>query len=171
MRTTRFPRIMIAVAIAGGLLLAACGDDTAALSKEDFVAQADAICAANNDELDPIFTAAYEDLEGLDMDDPANQQEVAVRFAEAMDQAEPLMRQQVEDLRALAPPESDGELIDTMLDDLDAGVTAFVTTIDEAAAGDEAALAKLADDSEDPLADVNLQAREYGLTICGDPGE
>lgn len=171
MPTTRFPRIMFVVAIAGGLLLAACGDDTEALSKEDFVGQADAICEANNDELDPIFSAAYEDLEGLDEDDPATQQAMAVRFAEAMDEAEPLMRQQVEDLQALAPPESDGELIDTMLDDLGAGVTDFVTTIDDAAAGDEAALAELADDSEDPLADVNRQAREYGLTICGDPGE
>ena len=161
--------ITIAAAIVG-LLATACGvqgDDP--LSKPEFVAQANSICQASNDELDVIFEAIYADFDEADWDDPANQLLIFKRWDEAMVQAGPVIEQQLDELGDLEPPTGDKELVESLLADQAAAVAEFTSLIEAAAEGDQAALAAL-DTDEDPFDDIDRRAREYGLTVCGESG-
>lgn len=165
MRPTRL--LVLALVTAGALLMAACGNDAEALSKPEFIEQANAICQASQDEAEPLFDAVFADLEDIDFDDPANEGLLFTRFAEAMQEVEPIFERQLDDIRALEPPAEDKELIEELIADQEEALTRFVTTLDAAAAGDEAARAAV-DGDEDPFDDVDRRAREYGLTVCGD---
>jgi hypothetical protein len=163
MTITRTTSIALAATLAGGVALAACGDDAAALSKEDFIAAADAICQTATDEQDPILEAAFDELDEASADTQA----FAVAIDEAFDEIGPLVDQQVADIRALAPPEADAEMIDSILDDVESGIDEQLATFEAAAGGDEEALAVLESNSYDPTGDANRRAREYGLVVCG----
>ncbi|MDH3752891.1 MAG: hypothetical protein OEU32_03375 [Acidimicrobiia bacterium] len=156
-----------AIALMGGLLVAACGSDAEALSKPEFIEQANAICQASQDEADPLFEAAFAEFEDLDPNDPATQEFLYARFAEAMDEIKPILDQQLDDIRALEPPSEDKDLIETLIADQDAALTEFVGLLDAALAGDEEARAIIDSEEEDPFADIDRRAREYGLTVCG----
>jgi hypothetical protein len=157
----------IAVTLVAGLSLAACGDDSGdPLSKEDFIAQADAICADHGTQLDAIFEEAFAEVDETDLDDP---EAAAQQYAGVVADSEPVMRDQVEALRALEPPEADADELQSQLDDLDAAVTEFVDLVEAGAAGDEEALAAIESDV-DPFAAVNERAFEYGLQVCGAEG-
>ena len=88
-----------------------------------------------------------------------------------MDEIKPILDQQLDDIRALAPPAEDKELIETLMNDQDDALSEGFRLIDAAAAGDEAARAALDDEEEDPFADIDRRAREYGLTVCGSQNE
>lgn len=165
MRPTRL--LVLALVTAGALLMAACGSDAEALSKPEFIEQADAICQASQDEAEPLFDAVFADLEDIDFDDPANEGLIFTRFAEAMQEVEPIFERQLDDIRALEPPAEDKEFIEELIADQEEALTRFVATLDAAAAGDEAARAAV-DGDEDPFDDVDRRAREYGLTVCGE---
>jgi hypothetical protein len=158
--------IITALAAGAGLLIAACGDDTEALSKPEFIVQANAICQTTNDRLEPIFETVWADTDEIDWDDPVNELVLFARWDEAMQQVVPIVDQELADIRALAPPEGDAELIDTLLDDQEAAVAEFAGLMEAAAGGDEAAMAAL--DGEDPFDDIDRRAREYGLIVCGE---
>lgn len=166
--TTSRTTIIAALAAGAGLLIAACGDDAEALSKPDFVAQANAICQETNGQLDPIFETIYADTGEVDWDDPANELLLFVRWDEALQQVVPIVDQQLDDIRALAPPAGDEEFIDTLLDDQEAAIAEFAGLIEAAADGDQAALEALDSSEEDPFDDIDRRAREYGLTVCGE---
>ncbi len=161
---------------AGILLLQACGDDAEALSKPQFIEQADAICESTNADLEATFDSFFADMEAefesddFDFDDPEFQDRFFATFAETMQAAEPIIDRQLDELRALRPPKEDRELIDGLLDDLETVFEQFADRADAAAAGDASARTFL-DEGEDPFAEVNAGARAYGLTECGDPGE
>lgn len=167
-------KLTVVVGIAlGGLLLASCGDDAEALSKPDFVAQANAICQATDVELQPVWEGIWDmdvDFEDPEQLDPEQQELIFVRVAEAMDTIGPTWNESIDDIRALEPPSGDEDTINAMLDDLESAIDDFVATADAAADGDEAARERMDDETEDPMADVNRRAREYGLTICGSDG-
>jgi hypothetical protein len=159
--------LTLALVAAGGLLVAACGSDAEPLSKPEFIAQANAICQASFDETEPMFEALFGD-EDFDPDDPANEEAVYVLFAEAMDEIEPILDQQLDDIRALEPPAADKELIESIIADQDAALTEFIRMIDDAAAGDETSRAQLENNEDDDLFDdVDQQSLDYGLTVCG----
>ena len=166
--TTSRTTIITALAAGAGLLFAACGDDTEALSKPDFVTQANAICQQSNHQLDQIFETIYADTDDVDWEDPANELLLFVRWDEAMLEVAPIVDQQLDDIRALAPPAGDEELIGALLDDQEAAVAEFATLMEAAADGDQAALEALDSSNEDPFDDINRRAREYGLTVCGE---
>lgn len=167
MPTTRPLRTGIAVALLASLALGACGDDAEPLSKADFVEEADAICADHSAQVEGVMEEAWTTAEGLDENDPDDREALFTALAAAADDAEPIMASQIDALRALEPPTADRELIDGMLDDLEAAVADFVQTTGDAADGDELAAARITNGSDDPFGDVNRQAREYGLTVCG----
>jgi hypothetical protein len=161
---------MLTIAVGAALLTAGCGiqgDDAEALTKPDFVAEANAICQTSNDRLDPIFEAVYADLDDVDWDDPDNQLLIFKRFDVALEQAVPIIDQQLDDVGALEPPADDKDLIETLLADQAAAVSEFTRLMNAAADGDQAALAAL-DTEEDPFDDIDRRAREYGLTVCGE---
>jgi hypothetical protein len=163
------PILTIAAAVTAGLLFAACGADAdaEALSKPEFIAQANAICRASNDEAEPFFDEIYADLPDEDFDDPANGFVIFVRWDEALDSVKPIFDKQLDDIRDLEPPAEDKQLIDTLIADQQAALDNFQRDIAAAATGDQAALAAL-DTEEDPFEDIDRRAREYGLTVCGE---
>lgn len=165
---TRTPILVVAVTAVTSLLVTACGDDTESLSKPEFITQANAICQASFDEADPLFDAIFADLDdNFDPNDRAAQDLIFVRWAEAMDGIEPIFDKQLDDIRALEPPTQDKDLITTLLDDQDDALSEFTRLIDDAAAGDDAARARIDSEQEDPFADLDRRAREYGLSVCG----
>ena len=157
--------LTMAFAAAGGLLVAACGNDVEALSKPDFIEQANAICEASFAEVGPLIEAVYADFDEEFDPTEAIEELFFVRWAEAMAEAGPIFGRQLDDVRALEPPAQDKDLIETLIDDQEAALTEFTRMVDAAAAGDEAARARM--DEEDLFANVNQRVREYGLTVCG----
>lgn len=174
---TRRPclRVMPLVAIVG-IALAACGDDSpSALSKAEFVEQADAICAATNAEVEPIFEDFYSTAFAGMPEGPTTETEnqtIMEGFDGVLDEVTPIFERQVEDLRALGAPEADGETIEALLADFESAMTEMNEVADAAVAGDEEAIhAMTAEDAQDPFSDVNARARDYGLTVCGSEEE
>ena len=162
------PRTLVWMALValGGSLFTACSDDAEALSKPDFIEQADAICQEATDDLDPIWEEFYASWADADWDEPGLQDELIAGFAGVFDEARPRWEQQVDELRELAPPADDAELLESMLDDLEAALEEMDEILTAAVAGDEAARERM-DSDDDPMADVNRGAREYGLAVCG----
>ncbi len=166
MGTNRNITIALALGV-GGALFTSCGDDTETLSKPEFVEQANAICRTANDEIEVAFDAVWEGLEDLDVDDPANEGVIFVRYAEAASQLGTVWNQTSDDIRELAEPDEDHDLIETLLDDMDAAVDNFVETT-AAADGDQAAMQAIDGETEDPFDELDQRARDYGLTVCGE---
>ena len=157
MRHAAFLAILATV----GLVAGACGSDKA-LTKAEYIEQGNAICANSNAQIDLVFEEVFADFP----DEPAQQQlsevigELAAGFI-------PLMEAQLTDLRALPPPKEDKETLGVLLDDLETVLEEINQLAEDAAAGDQAALDRL-DSEEDPFADVNRRAIQYGLTVCGE---
>jgi len=140
--------LLTLLALLGASLLVAtgCGGDDSseesAPTKADYIAQADDICAADQEE---IQTAAA-DVSG-DPDDPATQEVVT-------NDVLPIYQDQLDELRALTPPEGDEEATGGIYDALEEALAAIEE--DPAAIGDPTT-----------FADANEQAVDYGLEVCG----
>lgn len=158
--------VIIVITAATALLVSACGSSAEALSKPDYIEQANAICQQVHDEGDALFEEFFAGFEDWNPEDPETQEHFLVGFGELMDVAVPMFEQQSEDLRGLAPPKEDRDLVEALLDDMDSALEEMDELVDAAVAGDEAARARLFGD-DDPFTDVNRRAGEYGLTVCG----
>lgn len=173
-RTMGIIRVLAGLAVTALLLTACGGDSEEALSKEDFIEQANAICAATNEELDPIVEEFFaETFEDVPTDTPPSQVPVVITaFDELFDEVlTPAFEEQMDEIRALAPPEEDAEMLDELYDDLESGLETVNATLDDAVAGDPAAIEAFSSGaSEAQLNEANRQAREYGLTVCGEEG-
>lgn len=142
---------LIALVVGIALVAAGCGDDddestttAEAITQEEFIAQADQICAEGD--------AAIEEA-GAGLDETSSEEEVTAFLEETV---LPNIRTQLEGIQALGVPEGDtGE------------VEELTTTLEDALAEAEADPSILVSDS-DPFAEVNQMARDYGLTACGD---
>ena len=143
---------LITSACIAALVLAACGSDYKGLSKAEFVKQADAICVKHQAATEKIAKAVGE-----------NPTIAQVKDVYA-DRLIPAFEDQVDELRALKPPEADREAISKMLDDLSAG-------IDEAGAS-IAAMKSVQDLEafEEPAGfkSANAAAKAYGLQKCSE---
>lgn len=158
-----------ATATVAAVILTACGSDAEALSKAEFIEQADAICQASMDEAEPIFQAVWADLD--DEIEPDLAEDVVIqRFADAMDAVRPIFEQQLDDIEDLEPPSEDRELLDSLLADQRAAMAEFARMLDAAAAGESDARSAIVND-EDPFADVDRWTREYGFAVCGQDDE
>ena len=158
--------VMATLALAVGLALAACGDaDFEPLTKAEFVAEADAICAASQDETEPVFEAIWTGLEDVEFDDPANEDLIFERWATAMDELVPIVSQQLDEISDLTPPGEDEEFIATLIVDQRTAMEEFDELVDQAAAGSPEARLELED--EDPFVEIDRRARSYGLVVCG----
>jgi hypothetical protein len=147
---------LIAVLCVGACVLAGCGDDDEALSEQEFLEQGNAICAAGNERLD----AAFEDLDLGEGQEPTAEQ-MATLVLEGL---VPDVQSQIDDIRALEPPDELADPVETFLDDAQAALD----ELEQQATDDP--LAVFSED-EDPFAEVNAQANEIGLTECADDGE
>jgi hypothetical protein len=158
------------------LVGAACGGDEA-LSKDEYIAQGNAICEDGNVQLEAIILEFFADLP-----EESTPEEFAELFAgDFIDQFTAAIEGQLADLRDLAAPEGDENLLAALYDDVEAVMDELNRLADDAAAGDPAAIERLAarETDEDPshgslrvaatsFDEVDMRAIEYGLTVCGE---
>lgn len=145
--------LLPALVLALGGLVAGCGgsdgsdgdssSDAPAITHDDFVTQANAICA---DAASELQTA------GADLTETSTQDEVVAFIT---DTALPSYQSQHDDIAALGVPEGDEDAVDTLL-------TALQADIDKVKADPEAFVT-----ATDPFADANAAADDLGLTDCG----
>ena len=144
--------VVVALALTG----AGCGDDDEpagtggssggdALTKEQFLEQGNAICAAGNAELD---------AEGATLGTAPTPGEIE-DFA--LNELVPNVQNQIDELRGLTPPEGDEETVDEILKAAEEGVAAIEQN--PASAFD--------DGGADPFGQANQLAADYGLVACG----
>jgi hypothetical protein len=143
------------VAMAAGV--AGCGSsddssDTTALTKQQFITQADAICKKGNTEIDAGFESFAEEN-----DIPKNKEPSKAEGKEIVETViVPSLDTQSEEIRALGVPSGDEDEISAMLDSLD-------ESIEEAEEDPEALFTA----KSDPFAEPNELAQDYGLRVCG----
>jgi hypothetical protein len=137
------------------LVGAGCGGDddddgggASNVTKEEFIANADEICAG--------YTERGEAL-GDDLAADASTEEVS---AVILEDALPLFREQIAELRELDLPEADADELEQLWDDLEAGADEFEQQLED---DPEVALS----DDFDPFAEANAFATEYGMEECG----
>lgn len=147
---------IVASVIVAGALLGACSSDGKALSKEDFLEQANAICKAGTAELEAA-------LEELIASFGAGQEPTPDQISQVvLDEIVPNIRVQIDEIRDLEPP-----------DELSDGVEEF---LDEAQAAIDDLEEKAKDDpttafDEDPFVEASAKADAIGLTECSDDSE
>lgn len=131
---------------------AGCGGDdeettAEALTKEEFIAQADQICADGDAEINQAG-------EELTAGGQPSQSEVTEFISSTVI---PNIQDQRDEIAALGAPEGDEEEINAILEGLDQAVAA--AEADPAAATSNSAA--------NPFTEVNQLAQDYGLTACG----
>jgi len=154
------PKLILLVAgvLATGLIAAGCGDDddessdtgtdTVALTKQEWVTQADAICTQGNKELDQ---AGQQQFGGSNQPPSQAEQE---RFA--ADTVIPNIEQQINDVRALGTPEDASGEVEEFLDQAEADLGEAKqdpTLFTDAAEGD-------------PFAETSQLGKDLGLKVC-----
>ncbi len=158
--------------LAFALVVTACGGDEA-LSKDEYIAQGNAICEDANAQFNAI------QLEFPNLPEPSAPEEFAEPMvADFIDQFTAVLEEQLADLRALAAPEGDENLLAAIYDDLEAVARAIPQLAAAAAAGDLAAIEQLTSQEDQghaglrvvatAFSDLDTQAIEYGLTVCGE---
>lgn len=138
--------ILVAAALATGLIAAGCGgdddsDSSSDLTKAEFITQADAICKSGNDALN----AAPQ---------PKSQADVEAFVTSTV---VPNVQKQVDGVRDLGAPSGDEDQINAMLDSVQKGIDTLEA--DPSIVTQQGA--------EDPFADGNQKAKDYGLQECG----
>jgi hypothetical protein len=143
-------RVLVVTLMGGvGLGLVACGDGEE-LSEEEFLEQANEICAEGEDEL----VAAFENAFGGD-EEPSPEE-----VGDFADVFEENISGQLDALNDLEGPGDLEDELDPILDDAREVLEEFVPTLRD---DPESAFV-----SEDPFADVNSRLQELGLTECAD---
>ena len=150
--------VLLAGVVATAAIVAGCGSsddssDTTALTKQQFIAQADAICKKGNTEINEGFESFAKEN-----DIPKNQEPSKEQGKEIVETViVPSIDSQAEGIRALGVPSGDEDEISAMLDSLEEAV-------EEAEEDPEA----LFTSKSDPFAEPNELAQDYGLKTCGE---
>ena len=146
----RIGLLVIIVAVALGA--AGCGGDdeestttAETLTKEEFITQADQICADGDAEINEA---------GAELGQDPSEEDLSAFIEETV---LPNLQDQREQIAELGVPEGDQGETEELLTELDSAL--------EEATTDPSALFSQAGD---PFAEVNQLAKEYGLSECGD---
>lgn len=143
--------MLLALTTCAALALTGCGSDdgdsngdSSALTKEEFIEQADGICKAGNERV------ANAEGSFADPDNPT-----PAEIEKAVDEVlVPELTDQLEKLRDLEPPADDADEIDSMLDSLEKAIDAIDENWQTGLTGPD-------------LKDANEKATAYGLQECG----
>jgi hypothetical protein len=142
----------LAIAVCGAVLvMGACSGSDARLSKEEFLKQGNAICAAGGKSIDDAFSKGFP--EKTAEPDAAT---ITKFFKETF---APLAKKLVDDLDALKPPQELQAPIDT-------AIAHFRTTVANVVKQAETDPLAIFAFENDPFADVNNEAGAIGLTEC-----
>jgi hypothetical protein len=142
--------LAVVIALALGGIAVGCGDDNndsgdEALTKQEFLAKGNAICAAGNKEIETAFQTAIGNAK------PTQDQLNTV----VTDSLVPSIQGQIDDIRDLPAPDEDQ--IGPILDEAELALQDVKENPSLATQGG----------GQDPFADVNKKLTEYGLTACG----
>jgi ABC-type Na+ efflux pump permease subunit len=147
--------LTVAVALVTVAIAAACGGGSAGeLTKDQWIARADAVCAALAEELQAV-----------------PEPRTPVEIGEAGRQVFEIASRRLAELRDLPPPAADAAAIDEMLDAFEKVVTVSRQFTEAIAAGDEEAAAELFPQLEHRSREAEGLAEAYGLHVCGKAAE
>lgn len=145
-------RIVPALVVA--LSFAACGGDDGP-SKDEFIQEADAICAEGEERAQEIVQSGFSDPQN-----PTAEEVLAL-----IQKLVPIQRETIADVRELEQPEGEEDEINSILDQAEAAT-------DEAAAINDpqqaVAAIQAADTPQDPFYEANQAAAEYGFDDCSE---
>lgn len=148
-------------AMAVALVAVGCGggddttESTASLTKAEFVKQGNAICSKGSAKLESEFEAFAKEHNLSQNEEPSK----ATLEEEVEEVLIPAVTRQVEEIRDLGVPEDDQGEVDEIL-----------TGAEEAIEEGEEEPSTLLASSPGKFTEVNKEAREYGLTVCGEEG-
>lgn len=153
--------LAIGMAIALAAAVAGCGggDDStgdssaAALTKAEFIKQADKVCKDGEEALEAEAEEFAEDND-IDMENPTEEQKEEV----VLDVVGPALHKQGEELAALGAPEGEEEKVEALVDALESGADEIE--------GDPKIVIEGKDNP--PLEEASELAGDYGLTECGE---
>lgn len=151
-RTRGGVKQILGVLVGALLVAAACGGGSSALSKEEFLKQGNAICNKENDAINEAQKKAFPD-ENV-QPDPA----VFGKFFR--DTIAPHVKAEIDGVEALKPPKDLQSAVDSLVNHAHAALA----KLQEQADKDPAVLLS---GSDDPFVDVNKEAINIGLTVCG----
>jgi hypothetical protein len=155
----RGPLALIAAVILAALFVAGCGgsgDSSSgdSISKEEFIAKADAICKAGNEQMEKeLFTFLRKNRTGGSLRKPSVEQNE--KFI--VDVLIPNLRREIKEIKALGVPAGDEERVDAIIAALEEGL--------ETAEDETATVA--AGTSDIVFGIASRLAGEYGATVCG----
>jgi hypothetical protein len=156
MRYTRRPVLVIATLAVAAFGVAGCGgDEERALSKQEFVAKADAICADANRKEAGIVREGLGWHYGPKFSDP----ELMTRFTAAG-------RDALRRLRGLEPPEKEREVVRDVLANIEKALGAIDKQIAASRAGKKDAKSANVRAYETAYTDLGAAAGRSGLTQC-----
>ncbi len=142
--------VVVALTVAVALVLIGCGDSSESISKEEFIAKADAICKESSERMATGFSKRLKDAKKLVKPQNAELEKLVG------DVMVPNIEREIEELRALGIPAGDEERVEAMIEALEEGVEVAernpqaVTVSSDAVFGIAARI-----------------AAEYGLEVCG----
>ncbi|MDP9404738.1 MAG: hypothetical protein M3P85_15805 [Actinomycetota bacterium] len=153
-RRAREIAVVAVVAALTTVTVGSCGD-TERLTRKEFVARGNAVCAGSEKKLRKAFA---EELSG-------EGQPTAQRMQAVLRRVVPITEGTVADLKKLEPPENLEERFDAALVEAEEAIAA----LEKAAASPEAAQA-LFSDEEDPFEQANKGFESVGITACSQGG-
>lgn len=137
--------VLVTLVAVTGFGLAACGGGGSdAPTKDEYIAQADLICRDGDE-------AAAKKVESTFGNQPPTQSNLTAAVEDIL---APNIQKQLEDLRALTPPEGDEDTVSAIYDELESGLDKI---LEDPASGVQS----------DPFGEASRLARDYGLTECG----
>jgi hypothetical protein len=125
----------------------ATGATGAPLTKEAFIAQADAICQTSNDAVDAQAQQVFGGQQPTDAQ--------LLQFVK--DTLIPSVEEEISGIEALTPPEGDEEEVQAILDAVRSATEEVKANPETVAAGGDAS----------PFSEANQLAKAYGLKVCG----
>lgn len=141
---TRMRMATIAVAVLASLVGCGSDDGEAAISRDDYVEQGDAICASGQAEINR--EAEERNIEAADLDTVE---------AFLTDVSLPLIRSQIDQLRDLGYPDGDRDELDSIYNDAE-------EILDEA----ESDPGMVLEADGEPFSEVSQRLANYGLSEC-----
>jgi hypothetical protein len=140
--------------LAAVALLAACGGDDGP-SKDEFIEEADAICAEGETKAEELGRDAFADPQN------PTREEVLTLLQEAV----PIQRDIIDQVRALEQPADDEDEIDAFLTEAEQATNEVAEIRDPQAA---IAFFESTETPNDPFYEADQAAQDYGLKVCGD---
>lgn len=147
---------LIVAIFAAALLVAGCGGDddsgssASSISKEEFIAKADAICKKGTGRMQTALLAALKDQRNITKVSTVEQEKIVTTVMV------PSVSREVKELRALGIPDGDEERVDAMIKALEEGVETAERN------------PEVVTNSSDAIFGIASRiGGEYGLEACG----